>query len=146
MKDKNRSSNTYKRPIAHLRHIGPYLKIFSMNMNLMPPCEFSLPNFHKLKLKIVFTKKQMSPPAPQNDSATTKSYYPCTSITGWESISCKINIYNLFYILHPIWIHHTKYWILLSKQYAQLQFMMAMKQIVQSFKSLWSVIKEERWA
>jgi hypothetical protein len=40
-------------------------------------------------------------------------------------MSSEINIHNLFHILHPFWIHHTKSWILLSKQYAHLQ--MAMK-------------------
>ena len=36
-------------------------------------------------------------------------------------MSSKINIQNLFHILHPFWIHHTKTWILLSKQYTYLQ-------------------------
>ena len=36
-------------------------------------------------------------------------------------MSSKINIQNLFHILHPFWIHHTKTWILLSKQYTHLQ-------------------------
>jgi hypothetical protein len=40
-------------------------------------------------------------------------------------MSSKISLQNLFHILHPVRIHHTKTWILLSKQYAHLQ--MAMK-------------------
>jgi hypothetical protein len=40
-------------------------------------------------------------------------------------MSSKISIQNLFHILHSFWIHHTKTWILLSKQYTHLQ--MAMK-------------------
>jgi hypothetical protein len=43
------------------------------------------------------------------------------TITGGESISNVINIHNLFHILHPFWIHHTKNLILLSKQFAHLQ-------------------------
>jgi hypothetical protein len=44
-----------------------------------------------------------------------------TLLTGGESMSSTENIYNLFHILHPFWIHHTKTWIFLSKQYAHLQ-------------------------
>jgi hypothetical protein len=36
-------------------------------------------------------------------------------------MSSKISIQNLLHILHPFWIHHTKTWILLSKQYTHLQ-------------------------
>jgi hypothetical protein len=52
-------------------------------------------------------------------------------------MSSEINTHNLFHILHPFWIHHTKNWILLSKQYEHLQT--AMKHYT---KFLWSVIKE----
>jgi hypothetical protein len=64
----------------------------------------------------------MSPPAPQIDGITKKcSYHSCTGKTGGESMSSAINIHNLFHILHPFWIHYTKTWILLSKQFAHLQ-------------------------
>jgi hypothetical protein len=47
-------------------------------------------------------------------------------------MSSKINIHNLFNILHPFWIHHTKNWILLSKQYEHLQ----MAYIIKLFHTL----------
>jgi hypothetical protein len=39
-------------------------------------------------------------------------------------MSSKINIQNLFNILHPFRVHHTKNWILLSKQITHLQMKM----------------------
>jgi hypothetical protein len=76
----------------------------------------------------------MSSPAPQIDGATTKSY-PCTSITGGESMSGKINIHNLFHTLHPFWIHHTYNCILLSNNMHMNKWQWTN---VQSFKSLTS--------
>jgi hypothetical protein len=68
----------------------------------------------------------MSPPAPQIDGIAAKSSYIFNVLAKrGESMSTKISIQNLFHILHPIWIHHIKTWILLSKQRALLQ--MAMK-------------------
>jgi hypothetical protein len=56
-------------------------------------------------------------------------------------MSNKINICNLFHILHPFWIHQTKNWILLSQQYAHLQ--MAMKPLTKFHVSLISLIGGE---
>jgi hypothetical protein len=47
-------------------------------------------------------------------------------------MSSEINIHNLFNILHPIWIHHTKNWIFLAKQSAHLQ--MTMKNCTKSYR------------
>jgi hypothetical protein len=57
--------------------------------------------------RVYFYQKEMSSPALQIDGATTKSSYPCTSITVRERMSSKINICNLFLILHSFRIHHT---------------------------------------
>jgi hypothetical protein len=58
-------------------------------------------------------------------------------------MSSKINIHNLFHILHHFWIHNTKNWILklLSKQFAHLQ--MAMKHCTKFQVSLISHKGEE---
>jgi hypothetical protein len=44
-------------------------------------------------------------------------------------MSSKLNIHNLFIIIHSFWVHHTKNWIFLSKQFAHLQMTMKTRRI-----------------